>query len=100
MKIEITQTEEGVILSLVGVLKKAEAIEAGDQIAKIARQKPKKLALDCSQLAALSLDSAPFLVSALERARLGKNNVRAFGCNSVVERTLRGADFERVGILE
>ncbi|MFH1742895.1 MAG: hypothetical protein ABIH23_28150 [bacterium] len=100
MDIAVNVMEDGVVVVLRGVLKKPEAMQLGEEILKAAHGHPKKLALDCSELAALSFDSVPFIVSALERSRLGKRNIRAFGCNSVVERTLRGADFERVGSLE
>ncbi len=97
MQIEVNKTDDGVILSLIGIIKKTDAMDLAEEINKIARQKPSKLALDCTQLATLSIDSAPFIISALERGRFGKNNVQAFGCNQNVERTLRGSGFERVG---
>lgn len=100
MQIDVNKTDDGVVLSLIGIIKKADAMNLADEINKIARQKPTKFALDCTQLATLSIDSAPFIVSALERGRFGKNNVRAFGCNQNVERTLRGSGFERVGQFE
>ncbi len=99
MQFEITKSEEGIILSVSGVLKKNDAIALADEISKQISGKPKKLALDFSDLAAISFDSIPFIVSAIERGRLGKQNIRVFGCNSVVERTLRGGGFERVGQL-
>lgn len=97
MQIEATHEEDAVILTIVGVMKKEDAKQLADTITDVARTRPKKLALNCTSLAAMSYDSCPFIVSALERARLGKGNVRAFGCNNVIERTLRGGSFERVG---
>ncbi|RJP22197.1 MAG: hypothetical protein C4527_22155 [Candidatus Omnitrophota bacterium] len=99
MQVEITEADEGVVITITGILKKPDAIELGDTIAKLLQKKPKKLAIDCSNLAAMSFDSVPFIVTAIERGRIGKRNVRAFGCNNVIERTLRGGGFERVGIL-
>lgn len=100
MKVEIFENEEGAVIKITGVIKKPDAIELSNQIEAVAKSRPKKLALDCSELAAMAFDSVPFIVSALERARVGKQNVRAFGCNNVVERTFRGYDFERIGKLE
>ena len=99
MKIEVTRSETGIILSLSGVLKKEEAKQVADTITELAADKPKKLALDCTGLAAVAFDSMPILISALERARIGKGNVRVFGCNSVVERVIRGSGFERIGTI-
>lgn len=100
MKLEVTNTDSGVVIGIKGVLKKADGMQVADEILKVAKSRPKTLILDCSELAAVSFDSVPFIVSALERARLGKNNVVASGCNNVIERTFRGSDFERVGKLE
>ncbi len=100
MKVEVIESEEGAVIKIVGVMKKSDAIELSSKIEAVGKSKPKKLALDCSELAAVAFDSVPFIVSALERARVGKQNVSAFGCNNVVERTLRGYDFERIGKLE
>lgn len=100
MKVEIIENEDCVVIKIVGVMKKPDAIEFSRTIEELGKSRPKKLALDCSELAAVAFDSVPFIVSALERIRVGKKNLRAFGCNNVVERTLRGYDFERIGILE
>lgn len=97
MKVDVIENEDGVIIKITGVMKKPDAIELSNKIEAVGKTRPKKLALDCSQLAAVAFDSVPFIVSALERARVGKQNVCAFGCNNVVERTLRGYDFERIG---
>ncbi len=99
MQIQILESEEGTIVTVSGIMKKNDAIELGDTILQILQKKPKKFALDLSELAAMSFDSVPFIVSAIERGRIGKQNVRAFGCNNVIERTLRGGGFERVGFL-
>ena len=100
MRFEVEETEDGVIVAISGILKKLDAMQLANEIAKVTHSKPKKLALDFSELSALSLDSVPFIVSAIERARLGKQNVRAFGYNSMVGRALRSGNFERVGTLE
>ena len=100
MQVEMREDEEGIVLEIKGILKRAEAMELADTILRTAREKPNHLTLDCTEMPALSFDSVPFVVSALERTRLGKKKVSAVGCNSVVERTLRGGDFERVGTIE
>lgn len=100
MQVHMSESEDGIILSLIGIIKKPDAMELSDKIAKIARNKPKKLALDCTQLATLTVDSAPFVISALERLRLRKENLKAFGCNNNVSKTFRGCGFERIGALE
>ncbi len=100
MTITQSKTDEGLVLLVEGLMKKSDGMQLADEIGKAARTKPGKLILDLSNLAAVSFDSVPFVVSAVERARLGKNNVIARGANSVVKRTFRGSDFERVGKLE
>ncbi len=99
MKIEILDEENQITLVITGMLRKADGMRLADEIEKIARKRPKKLVLDCSDVVAISLDSIPLFISALERSRIGKKNISAIGCNSVVERSLRGFDFERVGEL-
>lgn len=99
MDIRVDSIDDGVVIKLTGVLKKPDALKVADAIINAGKSRPARLALDCSELAAVAFDSVPFIVSALERARVSKKNVRALGCNNVVERTFRGADFERVGQL-
>ncbi len=99
MKFVLAHEGDGAVITISGVMKKEHAKQIAETIAEVSRLKPKKLALDCSELSAMSYDSCPFIVSALERARIGKDNVRALGCNNVIERTLRGGGFERVGTL-
>ncbi len=101
MNIEIVTHENVLTLKITGILKKPNGMELGDCIVQeVKNHKPKQLILDCTNLAAVSFDSVPPIVSAVERSRVGKNNVCAVKCNSVVERTLRGSDFERVGRIE
>ncbi len=97
MQVELNQNEDGVILKISGVVRKQDAMQLADQINALSRKRPKRLALDCSQLITISLDSAPFIFSALERLRIGKQNLCAFSCNENVKKTLRGAGFERIG---
>ena len=99
MKIEILDGEDQITLVITGMLRKADGMRLGDEIDKIARKRPKQLVLDCANVVAISLDSIPLLISALERSRIGKKNITMIGCNTVVERSLRGFDFERVGVL-
>lgn len=100
MQISISQSPEGVILQISGIMKKPDGIELSNQLANLGRNKPASLILDVSNLAAASNDSIPFMVSALERLRIGKNKVTATGANPVVKRTLIGCGFERVGKVE
>jgi anti-anti-sigma regulatory factor len=100
MKIEKTTTQTGCVIGILGIMKKADGMKLADEILSVARAKPQTLILDCKDLVAMSYDSIPFVVSAIERTRLGKKNVIASNCNSVIARTLRGADFERVATLE
>jgi len=100
MRITYSQTDEGTVLVVEGMMKKNDGMRLADEIDKAARAKPHSLILDLTSLAAVSFDSVPFIVSALERCPLGKNNVIARGANDVVERTFRGSDFERVGKFE
>lgn len=100
MQIQISTSGEETVLTITGMLKKADGMRLADEIAKIARKRPKKLLLECSNMIAISLDSIPLVISALERLRIGKENIVCTGCNEVVERSLRGFDFERVGQLE
>ncbi len=86
---------------ITGILKKHDGMELGDCIIReVQNHKPKQLTLDCTNLAAVSFDSMPPIVSAIERSRVSKYNVHAVRCNPVVERTIRGSDFERVGRIE
>ncbi len=100
MQVDMSEDERGLVLAIQGILKKPDAMELNNAILAVAQKKPDHLTLDFSEMPAMSFDSVPFIVSALERGRLGKRNVSAAGCNSVVERTLRGGGFERVGTFE
>lgn len=100
MQFQVSNSGEETILTVTGMLKKADGMRLSDEIAKIARQRPKKLTLDCANMIAISLDSIPLVISALERSRVGKANIVCRGCNEVVDRSLRGFDIERVCRLE
>lgn len=100
MQIQVSATGEETTIVISGMLKKTDGMRLADEIAQSVRQRPKKLILDCSSMVAISLDSIPLLISALERSRVGKTNIVCSGCNEVVARSLRGFDFERVARLE
>lgn len=101
MNIEVVAEPNELTIKITGILKKQDGMELGECILReVKNYKPKQLVLDCTNLAAVSFDSVPPIVSAIERSRIGKYNVRSVRCNSVVERTLRGSDFERVGRIE
>lgn len=100
MQVQVTTSGDEAIITITGMLKKADGMQLAEEIAKTVRQRPKKLVLDCTNMVAISLDSIPLVISALERTRVGKANIMCTGCNQVVERSLRGFDFERVGRLE
>jgi hypothetical protein len=100
MQILASKSGDDVVLTVTGLLKKTDGMRLADEIAKAARQRPKQLILDCASMVAISLDSIPLVISALERSRVGKANIICRGCNEVVERSFRGFDFERVGRLE
>lgn len=99
MDIQVAHESEGIVITVSGVMKKEDAKQLSETIDSVKATRPKKLAFNFTDLAAMSYDSCPYLVSSLERARIGKQNVQAFGCNNVIERTLRGGGFERVGTL-
>lgn len=100
MQVRQEESENGLTLVIEGIMKKADGMALAETISGIARNKPKKLTLDFTNLVAASDDSLPLVVSALERARIGKNNLTAKGVNAIVQRTLRGSGFDRIGTFE
>ncbi|MBD3267869.1 hypothetical protein GF373_14470, partial [bacterium] len=49
MKLEVTNTDSGVVIGIKGVLKKADGMQVADEILKVAKLRPKTLILDCSE---------------------------------------------------
>lgn len=96
MQINVANEGDAVIITLAGIIKKEESKQLADVITTAIKTKPPKIAFDCSQLVALAYDGTPNILSALERARLGKNNVCFFGCSDMVMQSLQGGGMARV----
>jgi anti-anti-sigma regulatory factor len=100
MNITVSEAPEGVTIRIAGVMKKQDGMNLSEKITQVGKSKPKTIVLDFTNLAAVSLDSLPFLVSAVERVPVGKYKIKAIGANEIVKKSLRGAEFERVGVIE
>jgi anti-anti-sigma factor len=96
MQMNIANEGDAVIITLTGIIKKEDSKEIAEAILTTAKSKPPKIAIDCSQLVALAYDGTPNILSALERARMGKNKVCFFGVSDMVKKSLQGGGIERV----
>lgn len=99
MRLEVSTNQEEVVFGISGIMKKSDGMALADQIHHYAQIRPKKLTLDFTNLASISPDSVPLVVSALEQSGVGKYNTHALGCNPIVGRTLQENEFERVGMI-
>ncbi len=96
MQINIENEGDAVIIHLGGIIKKEDSKEIAEAIQTAVKTKPPKIAFNCAELVALAYDATPNILSALERARLGKNNICFFGVTDMVRKSLEGGGMTRV----
>ena len=97
MNITVSEAPEGVTIRIAGVMKKQDGMNLSEKITQVGKSKPKTIVLDFTNLAAVSLDSL-LLVSAVERVPLESIKSKPSARTDV--KSLLGAEFERVGVIE
>ena len=99
MNITVSEAPEGVTIRIAGVMKKQDGMILSEKITQVGKSKPKTIVLDFTNLAAVSLDSLPFLVSAVERVPVESIKSKP-SARTNCQKSLRGAEFGRVGVIE